>query len=503
MHILESLPLRELLKGTSYFSNKPYQEIEEIRIKDVVYNSRLATSDTVFVCIVGETVDGHRYAKSAYDNGCRVFVVQKEIEIPEDAVQIRVENARITLAIISNNLYKNPSKDLKIIGVTGTKGKTTIANLIAKVLISTGVNTGCIGTNGIWYNDVHIKTENTTPESYELAKSFAAMRDAGVTCVVMEVSSQGMMMHRTHGIDFFMGVFTNLSPDHIGPKEHKDFDDYLSCKAKLFSQCGIGLINVDDEHYKKIIQSATCSIITFSMTDENADYLGVNAKKYHNQDILGIEFDLISKDEKSYKSSSTVRLGTPGIFSVYNALAVICVCDCLGIDKDKAISSLQTQVVKGRMEIVKTGKNCTFIIDFAHNELSFTSLFSTIEEYKKSRVIALFGSVGGRTKLRRHALGEIAGKYCDLCIVTSDNPDDENPQDIIDDIIEGVNGACETVSFVDRKDAILFAVNQARNGDIVIFAGKGHEDYQLVNGVKEYFCERELILQACAKIAQN
>lgn len=511
---IASLPLRTVLKGVSYFASRPLECIEKTVVTDVCYNSKLACSGTVFVCIVGETVDGHRYAKNAYDNGCRVFVIQKDTEIStlDDIITLKVENSRQALAIMSHNLFDNPAKDLKIIGVTGTKGKTTIANLIASVLNDTGVNTGCIGTNGIWYNEVHLKTENTTPESYELAKSFRNMVDAGVKCVVMEVSSQGIMMNRTLGITFLIGVFTNLSPDHIGPKEHKDFDDYLNCKARLFSQCDVGLINIDDEHYKEIIQSATCEIRTFSMmnTSDEADYYGANAVKYSDEDTLGIRFDLRCKGDSVVQP---VILNTPGIFSVYNALAVIGVCDILshtmGVGKEMAINSLKTQVVRGRMELVKNSKGAIFIIDFAHNELSFTSLFTTIMEYKKGRIISLFGSVGGRTKLRRRALGKIAAQYSDLCIITSDNPDFENPQDIIDDIIGGVEEAnalnlngngCEYISFVDRKEAIRFAVDEAKSGDIVIFTGKGHEEYQLINGVKELFCERDIILEHLVQV---
>ncbi len=490
--------LRDVLSGVSYFSNKPLDQIEEIRIENVCYNSKYAKDGSVFVCIVGETVDGHRYAKGAYDNGCRVFVVTKDIELPDDAVQLKVDNSRIALAVISENFFDNPSKRLKIIGVTGTKGKTTISNLIAKVLNEVGVNTGCIGTNGSWYNDVHIKTKNTTPESYELAYTFDQMLKAGVECVVMEVSSQGVMMHRTHGIDFYMGVFTNLSPDHIGPKEHKDFDDYLSCKARLFSQCGVGLINIDDQYAKDIIKNATCEVKTFGIEDRSADFVGTNIQKYMDKNTLGVEFSL-----KSHGREEKVILSTPGAFSVYNGLAIIGVCDQLGIPMEDSIKALTDQVVEGRMEIVKGLDYCTFIIDFAHNELSFESLFSTICEYKKGRLIALFGSVGGRTELRRPKLGAIAGRYCDMCILTADNPDFEDPREIINGIVEGIDNQCPFVAFSDREAAVRYAVSSAQKDDIILFCGKGHEDYQLINGVKEPFSEKAIILDECAKVRQR
>ncbi|MGL6106166.1 Mur ligase family protein, partial [Romboutsia sp.] len=315
--------------------------INEIEIEDITYNSKYSKENQVFVCIKGETVDGHKYAKNAYEKGCRVFIVEDEVKLPEDAVLLFVENPRITMSKASANFFNNPSKDIKIIGVTGTKGKTTITNYISTVLNDAGVNSGVIGTNGIFYNGKYEKTVNTTPESYELHKTIRKMVDEGITCVCMEVSSGGIMMNRVDDIDFDIAIFSNLSQDHIGPKEHPTFEHYLGCKARLFTMAKYGIINIDDKYAKEIIKRATCEIATFSI-EKQADIRAENIKYSRNVNSLGISFDC-----ETHKSKFKAYITSPGTFSVYNALAVIAVCKHLGIDKKEILDSLQKAKVKG------------------------------------------------------------------------------------------------------------------------------------------------------------
>ena len=333
-----------------------------------------------------------------------------------------------------------------------------------------GIPTGLIGTIEIAYADKRIPAGNTTPESVVLQKTFRDMADAGMQAVVMEVSSQALMMHRTQGFLFDIGIFTNLSPDHIGPNEHKDFDDYLNCKSLLFRQCKVGIFNADDPYYKRVSDGHTCSVETYGLTPA-ADLYAKDLTLIKEPGELGVSFDVDGLMQ------FRAEVPAPGRFSVYNALCAI----------------LQVHV-RGRIEMVKVSDKFTLLIDYAHNAMALESLLTTLREYEPHRLVCLFGCGGNRSKLRRFEMGEVSGKLAELSIITSDNPRNEEPMDIIGDIVTGIsrtNGKYVTIP--DRKDAIRFAIRNGEPGDIVVLAGKGHEDYQEIKGHKYPMDERVLI----------
>ena len=476
------------------------KNIADINITDIVYDSRRAQPGTMFVCLVGALSDGHSFAIGAYERGCRVFMAERELGLPNDAVQITVGDTRAALALASAAFFEYPARSLMVIGITGTKGKTTTASLIADILNAGGINTAYIGTTGIVICGEHTPTKNTTPESYELHKAFAKMVDRGVSCVVMEVSSQAMYMRRVLGIHFHIGVFTNLSPDHIGGVEHPTFEHYLSCKAELFRQCRFGILNGDDEHYEDMIRDSTSVNTTFG-TQKIASH-GISAhsiKQFKRGNILGTAFVCRDAD-----GETVYELRMPGDFNVYNALAAISVAQRMDIPEETVKAALAKSTVRGRFEIVEALPDAVTVIDYAHNAVSMRAALETVRKYEPKRLVVLFGSVGGRTKLRRGELGEVSASLADLCIITSDNPDFEPPEDIIADIEKAVREVgCPFVSITDRREAVRYAIDNALAGDCILFAGKGHEDYQLIRGEYVHYDEREEIMTAAiARLAR-
>ena len=499
------MKLFKLMENVSFTSNLPLEEINEIEIKDIAYNSRNCKEGFIFVALVGETVDGHKFAKNAYDNGARVFLLQKEakynkhaMELPSDAVKLFVDDTRISLSKISHNFFSKPSESLKIIGVTGTKGKTTITNYIATVLNESGVNTGVIGTNGTFFNGTYEVTANTTPESYELHRIFRKMLDNGVKCVAMEVSSGGIMQNRVEDVDFDVAIFSNLSPDHIGPKEHPTFEHYLQCKARLFKMAKHGIINVDDKYAKEIIKDATCDVETFAI-ENNADLTADNIRYAKEIDSLGVSFDCNTKEDKF-----PCFICSPGTFSIYNALAVIAVCKYLGVKREIMIDALKSAKVNGRVEVLPVLPYATVIVDYAHNGVSLENILQTLKNYDHNRLICLFGSVGGRTEIRRKELGDVAARECDLAILTSDNPDFEDPMNVINDIAETFEGStCDIIKITAREEEVKYAIRNAKEGDMIVFAGKGHEKYQLINGEKIPFDEIDIAESEAKKVLEE
>ena len=401
------------------------------------------------------------------------------------------------MSIIAMAFYKYPQNDLALIGITGTKVKTTTTYMIKSILEGAGFKTGLIGTIETIIGDKHIPAANTTPESYNLQEYFAQMVEAGCTHVVMEVSSQGLMLHRVSGFTFDYGIFTNLEPDHIGPNEHKDFDDYLRCKQLLFKQCKHGIFNVDDSHAKQMMEGATCDILTYGL-ENDADIKADNVSLVNKDGVIGIAFDV------SGKVNDHFEVDVPGKFSVYNSLAAIST--LINFDVDPAIISkvLKKVHVKGRVELIPVSKDFTLMIDYAHNAMSLESLLTTIREYEPGRIVTVFGCGGNRSKLRRYEMGEISSKLADLTIVTSDNPRFEEPQDIMNDIITGVKKADgEYIAIENRKDAIKYSIEHAKKGDIIILAGKGHETYQEIKGVKHDMDERVLVKEVLEELNMN
>jgi UDP-N-acetylmuramoyl-L-alanyl-D-glutamate--2,6-diaminopimelate ligase len=490
------MKLEKLLNGVEITDTTKDIPIDK-NIADVCYDSRRAAENSLFVCLRGSVTDGHKYALSAYEKGCRFFVAETHIDdLPSDAYVFLCPDTRRALAVISANLFEHPSRELFVIGITGTKGKTTTALMIAHVLNAAGMPCGYIGSNGIDYGNFHIDAVNTTPESYITQMYMRHMRMAGVKYLVMEVSSQALYMNRVHGIDFDVTVFTNLSIDHIGGSEHPTFEHYKDCKKTLFGDYGAKtvILNADDPYAAEMeaaIPTGT-SILHYAL-HHNAEFCADSPTLYRSRDSLGISFELTAEGKPH-----TASLPFPGEFSVYNALAAIAVCRACGIPTERAILLLSSARIGGRFEMVDAMDNVTFVIDYAHNKLSMTAALETLRRYEPHRLICLFGSVGGRTFGRRRELGEAASSLADLCILTSDNPDGEDPMDILNDIAAAFEGtSCPYQIIPDRADAIRYAVSIAKKGDIFLFAGKGHETYQLVNGQKLPFSERDILLSAC------
>lgn len=464
----------------------------------IVYDSRQAKVGSAFFCLRGVTADGHKFAGKAYENGARVFFCEESLELPSDAVQIIVENTRRELAVRSKEFFGAPDEKLKIIGITGTKGKTTISNIVYDIMNKAGIKTAVIGTNGMYIDGVYHKTKNTTPESYELFAAFDEMVKSGTTHCVMEVSSQAYKMWRVYGIKFDSGVFTNLSPDHLGAGEHATFDEYMLCKAQLFENSLRSVINIDDDFADVMREHSRGDIVTYSIENDDSDFRGGDISPWKSSSALGVDFVC------TYRGfSRKFRVRTPGVYSVYNALCVIAVCELYGVPTETIDRELAVVQVRGRFEIVDALPWSTFIIDYAHNEMSLRNVLSTIKEYNPKRLVCLFGSVGDRTQIRRREMGRIAAEYADFCILTSDNPGYENPSNIIATIERGIDGRIPYISIPDRKEAVEYAVSHASRGDVILFAGKGHEDYQLINGVREPFSEREIIREAAEKIKLN
>ncbi len=473
---------------------------KERPITNIAYNSRNASEGSVFVCLVGAVTDGHRYAGDAYLRGCRVFVAQKKLELPEDALVLYVDNGRIALAKLSAAFFDHPERELKIVGVTGTKGKSTVCEMLRHILSSVGVSAASIGTVGVRIGDEITPTVNTTPESHELFRLFDDMRKKGVSHVIMEVSSQGVKLDRIHGIRFHTAVMTNLAQDHIGEAEHPTFEDYKECKKELFRRTDCAVLNADDRYAEEFYEAAQATKITYGIRTD-ADYVAHAIEPTRSEHGFAIRFQMRAVPDSSHSTTSveTVKLPFPGEFSAANALAAIAAAKTLGVPEALSARALETCTVRGRLELVQTDLDgVTLVIDYAHNGESLTAALNALRGYTEGRLICLFGSVGGRTEIRRRELGVAAARYADFSILTSDNPDKEAPEQILKDIERYMADAPHVV-IPDRKKAIEFAVQNAEKGDVVLFAGKGHETYQLVQGKKLPFCEKEIILSAAKR----
>lgn len=459
----------------------------DIEISTLVYDSRKVQKDSVFVCISGSVRDAHEFIPDVVKNGAAAVIVEKDVTPVDGMTYIKVEDTRLALAYMSAAYFDYPAKKIKTIGITGTKGKTTTTYMVKSILESAGIKTGLIGTIESICGDKHTPAANTTPESYMVQKLFAEMADEGMDAVVMEVSSQALKLHRVSGFTFDIGVFTNLEPDHIGENEHKDFEEYMHCKSLLFRQCRLGIFNGDDEHLEGIMKGHTCEVETFGYKSiNNLVAENVELKKEHG--ALGVKYHV------SGLLDFDVEVNVPGKFSVYNSLTAIAICHHFNVAKEAIKEALCHVSVKGRIEIVPVTKRYTIMIDYAHNAMALESLLTTLKEYEPGRLVCLFGCGGNRAKSRRYEMGEVSSRLADLTVVTSDNPRNEEPMDIINDILVGVSKADgRYVTIPDRKEAIRYCMENAQAGDIIVLAGKGHEDYQEICGVKHHMDEREII----------
>ena len=485
------MKLAKLLERLDY---QVLQGSDDIEITTLVNDSRKAEQGSVFVCISGAASDGHAYASQVVEKGAVALIVEKEVEVPEHVTVIKVEDTRYALALTSAAYFGYPAESLKVIGITGTKGKTTTTYMIRSILEATGHKVGLIGTIEIIIGDKRIPAANTTPESYDIQKYFAEMLQEGCDSVVMEVSSQGLMLNRTAGIPFEIGIFTNLGHDHIGPNEHKDFEDYKHCKSLLFRQCRLAIANGDDPYCKDVLKDAKCRIETFGL-EEGRDLRAENVHLVTRPGYLGVAYHVTGTMDFD------VEIDLPGVFSVYNSLAAIAVCGHYGVAKESIQKALKAAKVKGRIEMIKVSDAFTLMIDYAHNAMSLESLLTTLREYQPHRLVCLFGCGGNRSRDRRFEMGEVSGKLADLTIITSDNPRFEEPQAIIDDIRTGIDRTDgKYVEIIDRKEAIKYAIQNGQPGDIIVLAGKGHEDYQEIKGVKHDMDERVLIQEVLEEL---
>ncbi len=480
------MKLRQLLEKLEYTCLQGSLEKE---ISAVVYDSRKVIKNSLFLCIEGVNFDGHNAAYEAVSKGASVLVTCKPVEVrgEEDVTIIQVENTRYAMAFISAAWFQHPAEKLKVIGITGTKGKTTTTYLVKSILENAGLKVGLIGTIETIIGEEHIPAVNTTPESYVLQESFAKMVKAGCEAVVMEVSSQGLMLHRTQGFLFDYGIFTNMEPDHIGPNEHASFEEYMACKGLLFQQCRVGIVNSDDSHWKEVTSGATCQLETYGFGEE-AQLRAAKMELVKEKGRIGVSFQVNGLMDME------VMVASPGRFSVYNALTAIAICRHFKVSEGNIKKALLNAKVKGRIELVNVSDEFTVMIDYAHNAMALKSLLSTLREYKPNRLICLFGCGGNRSNLRRFEMGEVSGKLADFTIITSDNPRFEKPEDIMKDIVTGIQKTQGKYKAIcDRREAISYAVKNAEPGDIIVLAGKGHEDYQEIEGVHYPMDERVIL----------
>lgn len=478
------MKLSDLLCGLEY---KVVSGSIDIEINQIHNDSRKVGTGDLFFCITGAVSDGHQYAEDVYKKGAACLIVEKDVEVPDDITVIKTSSTRYAMGAVSSRFYGEPSKKLTVIGITGTKGKTTTTYMIQEMLMAAGHKTGLIGTIEIIDGRQRIHAAHTTPESILLHKYLKDMVDNGLDSVVMEVSSQGLMLDRVAGVDFDYGIFTNLSKDHIGPNEHGSFEEYMMWKAKLFTVCKTGIFNIDDCHAADMMENAACEIVTYGMNSDS-NYKARNFRLYSKDGVLGIEYDL------SGNVSGDVIVDLPGEFSVHNSLAAIAVADLMGVPFSDIQRILKDIKVRGRVEMIPISDAFTILIDYAHNAMAMESLYTALRAYNPKRLVSVFGCGGNRSRDRRFEMGEVSGDMADMTIITSDNPRYEKPQDIINDIITGIektDGAY--VEIPDRKEAMRHAIMNAKEGDLIVFAGKGHEDYQEICGVKHHMDERDLI----------
>lgn len=467
--------LSRLLESTGYKG-----KFKDREISFITDNSENVTSSSLFVCIKGARGDGHRYGRDAARKGA-VIVCEHSIGVSDEII---VKDTRRAYADFCGAFFSNPARRMKLIGITGTNGKTTTAFLLKDIFEKNGYKCGLVGTVQDMAGDTVFYSERTTPDSFELNCLFSKMVKRGCGYCIMEVSSQALSQGRVDGLSFDCAVFTNLTQDHLD--YHGTFENYAKAKKKLFSMCRKGIINIDDEKGLYMTHGEKCQSVTYSLLEDSADYTAKNIVQKSN----GTEYEIIHKN-KSIK----VKVGIPGLFSVYNSLAAIVCASQEGIPLEKAVRSLKdSKGVKGRAEVVPTNRDFTVIIDYAHTPDSLENILKTIKGFAQGRIITVFGCGGDRDKAKRPVMGEIAVKFSDYLIVTSDNPRSENPQEIIKDILKGCKNAEITVETIEnRRKAIERALAIGEKDDIILLAGKGHETYQILGDKKIHFDEREIV----------
>ncbi len=475
------MKLSQILNGVKVESN-----FNDVEILDVTQDSRLVKEGSLFVCVKGNTFDGHSVAAEMLEKGAAAVIVEKDLNLEN---QVLVSDTRAVFSLICSNFFGNPADKLKLIGLTGTNGKTTTTFLIKQILENTGKKVGLIGTVQNMIGSEVYPAKYTTPDPYELQKLFRLMVDAGCEYCVMEVSSQALAQGRVNGLHFLVGAFTNLTQDHLD--YHKTWENYFNSKRILFENCDYAVTNSDDEYGLKIVEGLPCKTITYSIDRNDADFCAKNVKFKAS----GVEYQLVSD------YIGRVDCPIPGRFSVYNSLCATTVALTLGIDFNKVLYAISKSTgVKGRIEVVPTDTDFTVIIDYAHSPNGLENIISSLREIANGRVVTLFGCGGDRDKTKRPLMGKIAAELSDFCIVTSDNPRSEDPSKIIDDILVGMEGISTPYVVVEnRKEAIRWALEHGEKDDIILLAGKGHETYQILPTGTIHFDEREVIAEILKK----
>ena len=474
------MKLKELLTGLTVLSATADLEME---ISDISYDSRKTKSGDLFVAMTGFAVDGHTFIGKAAALGAAAVLCEK---IPEEPIPyVQVENSRRALALLGANYFGHPAKTMTMVGITGTNGKTTTTYLLKAILEqAAGAKVGLIGTNQNMIGEEIIHTERTTPESFEVQRLFAQMRDAGCSHVVMEVSSHALVLDRVYGVHYDVGVFTNLTQDHLD--FHKTMEEYCAAKSILFRNCKTGVYNADDAWAERLMEDATCRKISY----------GVKAAAELRAEDISLEADHIAFTAVTAEERVSVRVGIPGRFMVYNTLDALGAL-ALGISLEQSAQVLAAvSPVKGRVEVVPTpGKDYTILIDYAHSPDGLENVLRSVKDFAKGRTVALFGCGGDRDKTKRPKMGRVAASIADFVMVTTDNPRTEQPADIIADILPGMEGGAPYVVVEDRIEAIHYCMDHAESGDVIVLCGKGHETYQEINHVKYHMDEREIVAE--------
>lgn len=475
------MKLKEILKETNFISFTGNGDAE---ISDITCNSREVTPGSIFVCIKGFKTDGHKYLGDAIARGAVCAVITEDVDEPGIAT-VKVEDARFAMAQMSASLYRHPSRDIKVIGITGTNGKTTTAHLIQSVIEMAGKKTGLIGTTSIVINGVTAASERTTPESCLFQKYLRQMADSGAEYCITEVSSHSLELKRVSCTHFAAAVFTNLTHEHLDL--HGTMENYAAAKAKLFEMCDIAVMNADDEYSRGIAAKTGCKkVFAYSTQDKKSDFYASDIKLSEK----GVIYTL-NHNGTAYPVKSRI----PGKFNVYNSLAAAATCSLLGFSCEEIEKGLIiSKGAKGRAELVPVSAPFGVMIDYAHTPDGLYNILTTVGEITRGRIITVFGAPGDRDRTKRPEMGEIAGKYSSFCIITSDNPASENPEDIIEEVKPGViRSGCEFTTITDRKEAIIFALDMAKEGDLVLLAGKGHENYQITKDGKVPFSEETIV----------
>lgn len=475
------MKLNDLLIGLDYkcLKGNMNQEVDQ-----VIYDSRIKTKNGLFIAIEGYQTDGHKYIEAAIENGAKVILLQRAVEVKgEDITVIQTEDTRLAMAMVAGNEYGHPSKEFELVGVTGTNGKTSITFLLGQLLEAYHKKVGIIGTIENRIGNQILKAERTTPESLDLQRLFRKMADESVDVALMEVSSHALELKRTFGSDFKVGIFTNLTQDHLD--FHKTMENYAKAKAKLFKCCNVGIVNVDSPYIDFITDGATCKLVTYGI-DKAADY--------HASEIeilaTGVTYQLTAPEGK-FK----INVPIPGKFTVYNTLAVIAAARSLGLPMEHITEALnKVSGVPGRVQSFVSAKGYSVLVDYAHTPDGLENVLSTIKEFAKGRIITVFGCGGDRDRTKRPIMGHIAAQYSDHVIVTSDNPRTEDPLLILEEVEVGVKELTNNYDKIENRElAIKAALQEACKDDVVLIAGKGHENYQILKDQIIHFDDCEVV----------